>query len=63
MKSFVRESSLRYPAVVLEEDGAMKTIMTSADLNACGGDPDALWIELIQREVVTAGKKSISSSL
>lgn len=43
-------------------DGAYETIMTSADLNACGGDPQALVSDLFKKGVLS-GKPAGSSSL
>lgn len=44
------------------DDGAYKTIMTSTDLNACGGDPQALVDDLIKKGILS-GNSTGSSSL
>ncbi|KAK5937492.1 hypothetical protein PMZ80_010110 [Knufia obscura] len=61
LKDFVNSSGLRYPAVVLDSGSdSFTTVMTSADLNACGGDPKALVNELYKKDVLT-GKKTEAS--
>lgn len=57
VKDFVKSSGIRYPAVLLDgSDGSYTTIMTNTDLNACGGDPNALVQELYKKDVLSDEK-------
>lgn len=63
LKEYIRLNKIRYPAVVLDSsDGSYTTVMTSADLNACAGDPNAL-LEELQKKDVLLGRNIGTTSL
>lgn len=63
LKGFVKSNGIRYPAVVLgTAGGSYTTIMTSADLNACAGEPKALVNELYKKDILPGNLKKTGLS-
>ena len=61
LSDYLKLHKVRYPAVVLgDETDSYDILMTSSDLNACAGDPEAMVEELRQKKVLTKPKSTSS---